>query len=112
MAATTLYRTMREQIAEHIRSDVLIGELEPGERLREQDLAARYGVSRGPIRDAFLQLTQEGILAAKPNCGVTVSHPPRAEVQPLIVELRRRVELFAVREVAGHLSAKDLSVLA
>lgn len=112
MTTAVVYRTIREQIADHIRTDVLIGDLAPGERLREQDLAARYGVSRGPIRDALLQLTQEGALVAKPNCGVTVSHPPREEIQSLIVELRRHIELFAVREITGHLGEAELSDLA
>jgi GntR family transcriptional regulator, rspAB operon transcriptional repressor len=112
MAANALFRTMREQIADHIRTDVLTGELEAGERLREQDLAARYGVSRGPVRDALLQLTKEGLLVAKPNCGVTVSHPPSEELQPLIVELRRRIEGFAIGRAVASFGEDDIEHLA
>lgn len=112
MAIEPLYRTMREQIAEHIRGDVLAGALEPGQRLREQVLATRYGVSRGPIRDALLQLTQEGVLEAKPNCGVTVSRPPGASLQPLIVDLRRRIEVFAVERACEGLSEAQVAALA
>jgi len=111
MPPNVLYRTMREQIADHIRTDVLTGELAAGERLREQELATRYGVSRGPIRDALLQLTQEGILEAKPNCGVTVSHPPREEVQPLIVDLRRRIEKFALENAVANSNPRLLTAL-
>jgi DNA-binding GntR family transcriptional regulator len=90
-------RTIREQITEHIRRDVLSGQLEPGEQLREQVLAERFGVSRGPIRDALLQLTQEGLLVAAPNRGVSVSLRSSEEIQPLIVQLRRDTEVFALR---------------
>ncbi len=97
MATTNLvYKTIREQIAEHIRTDVLSGEFQAGERLREQPLAAKYGVSRGPVRDALLQLTQEGVLEARPNCGVVVSQPLTEAVQPLVVDLRRHIETFAL----------------
>ena len=68
--------TIREQIADHIRADILSGQLLEGEQLREQLLAERFGVSRGPIRDVLLQLTQEGLLISKRNCGVRVGPAP------------------------------------
>lgn len=102
---------MREQIADHIRTGVLTGELTAGARLREQDLAARYGVSRGPVRDALLQLTKEGLLVAKPNCGVTVSQSPAKDIQPLIVELRQRIELFAVEKAVARFTDEDIAHL-
>ena len=57
-------RTIREQVADQIRADVISGKLAGGTSLREQALAEQYGVSRAPIRDALLQLTQEGLLVA------------------------------------------------
>ena len=68
----TVHRTIREQVAAHLRYAVLSGELGEGEALREQPLARHFGVSRGPVRDALLQLTQEGLLVAEQNCGVRV----------------------------------------
>ena len=69
MSSPPVFRTIREQIADRIRADVIAGRLAEGTNLREQALAKQYGVSRAPIRDALLQLTQEGLLIAKPNCG-------------------------------------------
>ena len=99
MASSRLYRTIREQITDQIRTDVLSGEFPRGGQLREQALAERFGVSRGPIRDALLQLTQEGLLVAKPNCGVKVGEPPSEWIQPLVVQLRQQIETFALRAV-------------
>jgi DNA-binding GntR family transcriptional regulator len=111
MANSTVYRTIREQIVEQLRNEVLSGEFTAGESLREQKLAERFGVSRGPIRDALLQLTQEGLLVAQPNRGVRVGHGPSQQIQPLIVALRRRIETFALECIFDQLTGKDLAQL-
>jgi len=99
MPTETVFRTMREQIVEYIRKDLLGGDLKEGDPLREKELAERFGVSRGPVRDALLQLTQEGLLVARPNRGVVVGSPPSEVTQPLAVDLRRRIETFAIERL-------------
>lgn len=111
MSYTPVFRTIREQIADRIRADVIAGRLAEGTNLREQALAKQYGVSRAPIRDALLQLTQEGLLVAKPNCGVRVGSPSGEEIQPLVVELRRKIEVFALRKVFSKLTDNDVENL-
>ena len=103
--------TIREQIANHIRVDILSGQLPEGEQLREQSLAKRFGVSRGPIRDVLLQLTQEGLLVSKPNCGVKVGAPLDELIQPLIVDLRQRIEIFALKKNFKALNNKTIKSL-
>lgn len=105
---TPVYRTIREQITDRLRSDVLSGRLSEGTSLREQTLAKRYGVSRGPVRDALLLLTQEGLLIAKPNCGVKVGTSSAEDMQALVIELRRKIEVFALEEVFGNLTDRDV----
>ena len=111
MSHTPVFRTIREQIADRIRDDVIFGRLAEGTSLREQALAKQYGVSRAPIRDALLQLTQEGLLVAKPNCGVRVGSPSGEEIQPLVVELRRKIEVFALRKAFSRLTDNDVQHL-
>ena len=111
MSSPVVYRTIREQIVEQLRNEVLSGEIAEGESLREQKLATRFGVSRGPIRDALLQLTQEGLLSAEPNRGVRVSGGPSLAIQPLVVETRRRIERFALETIFDALTAEDLRSL-
>ncbi len=111
MAEVPVFRTIREQIADRIRADVISGRLAEGTSLREQTLAQQYGVSRAPIRDALLQLTQEGLLVAKPNCGVRVGSASNEEIQPLVIELRRKIEVFALRKVFSELTEADVDRL-
>jgi DNA-binding GntR family transcriptional regulator len=106
-----VFRTIREQIADRIRADVLSGRLAEGTSLREQTLAEQYGVSRAPIRDALLQLTQEGLLVAKPNCGVKVGTSSIEDIQPIVVDLRRRIEVFALRKAFSTFTDADIAKL-
>ena len=93
----TIARTIREQVTNQIRDEVVAGNFPAGEPLREAELAERFGVSRGPIRDAFLQLSQEGVLAYQANRGVTVRHAPNPKNRDFIISLRQQIECFIVR---------------
>ena len=86
----------RESLAEDFRNRIFVNEFAPGTPLREQAFARSYGVSRGPIRDVFLQLTREGLLEARPNAGVRVSEAPSPFKRRLLVQLRRRIETEAL----------------
>ena len=68
-----LFLSVREQIADRIRNDVLGGRFAAGERLLENKLGEEFGVSRTPIREALQQLTTEGILEGRANTGVKVA---------------------------------------
>ena len=103
-----LHRTIREQIVSHLRTEVLTGQLTGGQRLREQHLAERFGVSRGPVRDALLQLTSEGLLVAHQNRGVHVRESPGKAIRPLLVDLRRQVETFALDAIFDAIQPRDL----
>ncbi len=95
-------KSIREQIAQQVRSDIVMGVLRSDERLREEVLAERFGVSRGPIRDVLLQLTQEGLLISKRNCGVTVAAPPEPHVLKLMKSLRASIETPSLKRVCTH----------
>ncbi len=66
-------RTVADQVSDRLRSELLAGIYPIGRPLREQELAEHFGVSRHPIRKALQKLTLEGLLSAKPNCGVVVA---------------------------------------
>lgn len=102
---------IREQIADQLRSDILSGTLAPKSKLTEESLAARFGTSRGPIRDVLLELTKEGLLVAKVNKGVYVNAVLDPKIQDLMVNVRRQIEIFAVNELQGKITEKDISAL-
>ena len=109
MPAVEIYRTLPEQIAAQLRQEVLSSKLKPGDPLREQDLSQRFGVSRGPVREAFRQLSQQGLLVLEPNKGVRVAQNPSVTVRPLVVRLRRQIEVFVIEGIFGQVTAEDLA---
>ena len=100
-------RSVREQIADQLRNEVLSDTLRPQQPLRELELVERFGVSRGPIRDALLQLTQEGALVYSPNRGVRVGTPTSDEIRDLLVGLRRQIETNALAQIFDRLTSDD-----
>lgn len=85
-----------EQVCERIRAAILSGELKPGSKLTEQDLAAEFEVSRTPIREAIRQLEVERLVSRTPFVGVTVT-----QLRPEDV-----IELLEIREVLEGLVAR------
>ena len=73
-------RTIADQVCDLLRSELLAGGYEAGSAMREEELAARFGVSRHPIRKALQKLSLEGLLTAKPNRGVVVAASQKEHV--------------------------------
>lgn len=110
MTLITPVKTIREQIVDRLRTDILSGELSEDQPVREAQLADRFGVSRGPIRDALLQLSQEGGLAYQPNCGMRVS-PVRDEAdRELFANMRAELECHALGILWNNLSPEVIAV--
>jgi GntR family transcriptional regulator, rspAB operon transcriptional repressor len=104
-------KTIRDQIADQLRNEILAHEHESDAPMREEALAERFGTSRGPVRDVLLQLTQEGVLVYRPNAGVRISAPPDAETRTLLMDLRKRVELHALPRFIAGLTEEDEEAL-
>ena len=109
MADLTIYRTIPEQVTDRLRREILSGKFQPGQPLREQKISTRFGVSRGPIREALRQLTQQGLLVLEPNKGVRVAQYLSESVRPLTVELRRKIELFVLESIFDEITPEGLT---
>lgn len=109
--STTKIIPVREQIADQLRSDIISGDLAPNEKLNEQALASRFGVSRGPIRDVLLQLTKEGLLVTKSNVGASVNSLLTPELQKLLISIRTHIEQYAVDSLVGNLEDADFQAM-
>jgi DNA-binding GntR family transcriptional regulator len=99
--------SLADQAAEAIRSRIISGEFEFGEALSETALAAKLGVSKTPIREAFLRLKTEGLVDIQPQRGTFVFDMTAQEVREL-TELREVLEIaaarFAIRRCAKELA--------
>lgn len=89
-------RSLVTQIADTLRNRIVRGELEPGARIRQDEYAEAFGVSRTPLREAFRLLEAEGWIQIRPRSGVEVSRFSRVEAQEILV-MRLLLEPLATR---------------
>lgn len=82
-------------VADAIREDILRGELPPGTPLIQENLSARYGVSRIPIREALVRLEADGLARQEGKRGLTVA-PLRADEAEDLWMMRSRLEPLAL----------------
>lgn len=90
------HKTLREQVADAIRKKILYHELEPGMRITESELAEKFGVSHGPVREALRQLEQEGLVVYTRNVGCSVRDISFQNVVEALL-IRGSYELTAAR---------------
>lgn len=96
MVRTAIAETLGAGVYEQLRADVLAGRFAPDERLRPVDLASRFGVGAGVVREALTRLAEQRLLVAEPNRGYRVMSIGAAQISEL-VELRRVTECGALR---------------
>ena len=91
------YLPLRDVVFQTLRNAILKGELKPGERLMEIQLAQKLGVSRTPVREALRKLELEGLVIMIPRRGAIVAD---ITVQDLndVLEVRQALEELAVRK--------------
>jgi DNA-binding GntR family transcriptional regulator len=93
-------KTLHNELATLLRTMIVKGELRPGNRISEQRLCTRFGVSRTPLREALKVLSAEGLVHLLPNKGATVVRVTRKEVEEIIPILGTLSALAA--ELACH----------
>ena len=103
-------RLLSARIADEIRSAVLSGEMRPGMRIRQELLAAKYGASRIPVREALKQLENEGLVVLAPNRGAWIADV-NSEESIEVYKIREVVEPLAITESVPNLSDADIASL-
>ena len=98
------------EILQRLRALILTGEYGPDERLIEEQLAERLGVSRTPVRQALTMLEAEGLVEIAPNRGATVCSFSIEDVWD-IYDLRAVLEGHAARRAAGRIERRELKRL-
>ena len=95
--------TIEDEIYAALRERIVFGEIEPGDRLIEADLAARFGVSKTPVREALLMLEAEGLVRLRAHRGAEVSRLSRREWDDLIY-LRDVLEIGALDDIVATMT--------
>lgn len=98
------------QLYARLRLRIVQGELEPGTRLSEVDVASYYDTSRQPVREAFIKLSEAGLIDIRPQRGSFVSRIDMASVLAAQF-IREAVEADIVRAVATRADAQMLAEL-
>ena len=105
---TVLPKTnLRAQVSRALRAAVVSGELEPGGLYSAPSLAARFGVSATPVREAMLDLVREGMVTIVPNKGFRVTEVDPASLDQ-VAQIRALLEPPVVRRVTPIIPASDL----
>lgn len=86
---------------EHIKRQIVTGELLPGAIISEKELITSLGISRTPIREAIQRLAEEGLVVVMPSRGTIVSHISVDDIRQ-IYEARKLNEPFLVRQAVGR----------
>jgi DNA-binding GntR family transcriptional regulator len=102
------HKTLREAVADALREMIFSGELRAGDRLVEDRLAERLGVSRNPIREGIRAMEAIGLVEVVPRRGAYVASIDADDVQR-IQEVRRVVEGWIVATAAERHDAEDLA---
>jgi DNA-binding GntR family transcriptional regulator len=102
--------SLREQAGEVIRASILAGELKAGEIYSASMLAERLGVSPTPVREAMLDLANDGLVEALRNRGFRVLTPDENDLDE-ISELRLMLEVPAMRRIVERASDAELTAL-
>jgi len=101
------HRSTANRVAEHLRRRIADGVLKPGERIIELEIAAALEVSRSPIREALLVLSQEGLVTLLPYRGAIVSKLTKARFEQLL-RFRLMLEDFSVVCAVNNAADNDI----
>jgi DNA-binding GntR family transcriptional regulator len=97
-------RTVSGLVAEHLRGDIVAGDLAPGTKLRQMELARRFGVSTTPVREALAALQREGLVRLHPQRGAVVFVPTVEDLREHY-EIRAALEALAAARTAERFEA-------
>ncbi|MFW2587719.1 GntR family transcriptional regulator [Sagittula sp. SSi028] len=103
--------TLSEQLANHLRRDILRGTLAPGAPVKERDHASALGVSRTPMREAIRILAQEGLLLLRPARSPVVADPSFADIAHNI-EVMSGLERLSARLACARATCEDIEGIA
>ena len=110
MRTTINHRTLAGAVVDRLREQILSNAYPAGTQLRQDALAASFGVSRIPVREALIQLEAEGLVQMIPHKGAMVTELTREEVND-VFDLRVLLETRLFRDSIGKLTQDDFAAI-
>jgi DNA-binding GntR family transcriptional regulator len=101
---------LREAAYEQLRADILSCALPPGAEITEAELAARFQVSKSPVRDALMRLEREGLVITLPRQGYRIAPVSLSDVQDMF-HLRAALERACMERIVRHATDEQLATL-
>ncbi|WP_068318500.1 GntR family transcriptional regulator [Polycladidibacter hongkongensis] len=99
--------THSNQIFAALREEIIRGTLAPGEKLRQDHIAARFATSHVPVREALLRLVATGLATSEPRRGVRIAPLDPQELGD-VVEMRTALETMALKHAMAKMKASHL----
>lgn len=99
--------TLHLKVCNAIRQAIISGELKPGERLKQSELADQLGVSRMPVREALQKLETEGLVVIEPHKGAIVKSISVSDIEE-IYSLRAELEKMAIYQSVDLFTNEDI----
>ncbi len=103
-------RVLADEVADVLRAVILDGRLAPGQQVREEHVAGRMQVSRGPVREALARLEREGLVYKIPNRGTFVARLSLKDAEE-VFSLRKALESLAAYYFSRNATPADLATL-
>lgn len=103
-------RALHRDVEEYVIGLIRNGDLEPGDRINEAEIARRLQISRTPVREAFTRLIKDGLLEQQPRRGVFVARASRESMEE-VASLRVVVEGLAARWASRRISPDEIEQL-
>jgi len=101
-------KTLKEEIIDYLRKRIITNELKPGDRVVELDIAKKYDISRGPVREAVRLLEDQGLLEYKKNIGCVVKVLSKKELKELYL-IMSSLEKLALNLTDGAIQSERLN---
>ena len=104
------FPTREEFVGHKLREAILLGQLKPGDRLDQNEIANLFGVSRSPVREAMRTLAAEGLVDVYPHRGAVVAELSAGELEEIFL-IRRILEGMAARLATPSMNGDDIAEL-
>ncbi|MCJ0764130.1 GntR family transcriptional regulator [Variovorax terrae] len=104
------WASVADSVLGHLEEAILCGELKPGAKISEPEMAKRFGISRAPLREAIRRLEERKLVTHVPRQGARVIVLPPERVRQIFV-IREAIEGMAAREAALRISEQDIQHL-